>query len=131
MKPIILPFPLVAYALHFEKPIGKSQHYTGSVKSPLILRRLRDHQMGNGAKLVKEAAKRGIGFWLTKMQPIGNRSGEETLKAARWAARKCPICDSPFGDPDKTAENGWFPPVSPFVAVGLDHPTSSRTPAKW
>lgn len=80
------------YILHFDRPVGHAQHYTGF--STQIIRRIRHHRCGTGARLTQVARERGIGFKIGKLWrgPQYGRSFERKIKTIAHPKRFCSIC---------------------------------------
>lgn len=87
---------MTVYLIHFETPIGdpnnphgQAQHYLGSTDD--LAERLRQHEHGNGARLMAAVTKRGIG-WRCVRTWEGGRALERRLKARKNHPRLCPVC---------------------------------------
>lgn len=88
----------VVYLLHFDQRYGPgggangrgtALHYTGWTND--LPKRLRDHQTGNGARLLEVVQDAGIGWTLARVW-IGGRTLERALKNQGGASRRCPLC---------------------------------------
>lgn len=82
------------YIVHFERPIGHAKNYLGSGKS--IRTRIARHRAGNGAKLIAEANRLGIGWQVSRywLASTGNERVrlEVGLKNRRDTPKICPAC---------------------------------------
>lgn len=92
MKPKAMTIDLVAYLLHFDRPVQGKLHYLGSTPAPRLTRRLRDHATGSGANLTKDAGRMGVGFHVAAVWPIDSRQAEKRIKKNGHFARRCPFC---------------------------------------
>lgn len=81
------------YLLHFDQPYKHARHYIGWAKDGRNLKlRLRHHENGNGAHLLKVCLDHEITWKLAKVWDDGDRSFERRLKNRHGANRFCPIC---------------------------------------
>lgn len=80
------------YLLHFEPPIGKASHYLGVCREDRLTQRLREHALGNGARLIAYAIKHGRKVWLARTFPGGNHALETTMKRHGNFRLMCPLC---------------------------------------
>ncbi len=81
----------VCYLIHFDEPLNHSQHYIGFA---LDLRsRLAKHRRGEGAAILAECNRRGIGYRVVRVWAAGQdrRFSEKQLKAL-GARYLCPVC---------------------------------------
>ena len=78
------------YLLHFERKIHGAQHYLGW--SVHITRRLRQHLKGDGARLVRQALRAGVGVELVRVWATDDRTQERALKKTRTPKSYCPKC---------------------------------------
>lgn len=77
------------YLLHFDRPFGHAQHYTGWASN--LDGRLKHHANGSGATLLRHVRNAGIGWTLARTWS-GDRNRERALKKQGGASRHCPIC---------------------------------------
>lgn len=84
----------MVYLLHFNESYCHAKHYIGFVDGggEELETRLRQHQAGTGAKLMKVVTDAGIGFELARVWPDGDRNFERHLKNMKKASQYCPIC---------------------------------------
>jgi hypothetical protein len=80
------------YLLHFDGKVHGAQHYLGW--SVHIARRLRRHLKGDGARLVRQALRAGIGVELVRVWTAADRKQERVLKV-RAPKSYCPKCRNP------------------------------------
>lgn len=80
------------YLLHFDPPVGKSRHYLGSCKDDRLDQRMREHALGTGATLTREAVKRGARIYLARTLPGLDHRVEKNLKTRADFKRMCPLC---------------------------------------
>ena len=78
------------YLIHLDEPIGHARHYIGYADD--VDKRLVRHRRGNGGRLLKVAARRGIKFHVARIWPDGDRALERRLKRLKNGPRLCPIC---------------------------------------
>ncbi len=78
------------YLLHFDSTVHGAQHYLGW--SVHIARRLRQHLKGDGARLVKQVLRAGIGVELVRVWTTDDRKQERALKKTRTPKSYCPRC---------------------------------------
>ena len=77
------------YLPRFDVPFGHAKHYLGITLS--LPRRLRDHEIGKGAKLTAAVKKAGISWTLTRTWDDCDRNKERQLKN-NPGTRYCPRC---------------------------------------
>lgn len=78
------------YLLHFERAYRHARHYVGFTQQPLE-DRIREHQSGQGARLVQVVVDAGISFELARTWRGGRRL-ERRIKGLGGATDVCPIC---------------------------------------
>jgi len=81
--------PGTVYLLHFDRPFKHAMHYMGWASD--LEGRLRHHQNGTGANLLKHVRDAGIGWTLARTW-VGDRHRERALKVQGGHSRKCPMC---------------------------------------
>lgn len=79
------------YLLHFEKPIGHSQHYLGFT-SRRVVDRVQEHIDGTGAALPREATKRSIDPECVRIWEDATSQLERDLKRRKNNRGLCPLC---------------------------------------
>lgn len=83
-----------AYLLHFSRAFGHARHYLGITNN--LGRRLKLHQKGAGAVLLRHVREAGIRWKLARTWDIpaglSAREFELRLKRRGGHARLCPIC---------------------------------------
>jgi len=79
------------YLLHFDEPIGHSQHYLGYT-SRKVVTRVQEHIDGTGAALPREATRRGISPECVRVWLDGTPELERALKKRKNNHGLCPIC---------------------------------------
>ena len=82
--------PGTVYLLHFDEPIGHSQHYLGWT-SRRVQDRIQDHIDGTGAKLPALASELGVSPELVRTWD-GTPHLEKALKVRKNSRGLCPIC---------------------------------------
>ena len=81
----------IVYLLHFDAPgPGGARHYIGWTHD--LDARLARHAAGDGAKLLREIVRQGIGFVVVRQWEGQDRAFERRLKKRRNHARHCPLC---------------------------------------
>jgi|SRR6266567_950427 len=78
------------YLIHFSHPYQHAGHYLGWTKN--LTARLRDHQNGNGARLIAVVREAGIDIQLVRIWH-GQRDIEQLLKKYKHSSWLCPICN--------------------------------------
>jgi len=78
------------YLIHFKEAYKHVQHYLGWTKN--LTARIRDHQNGNGARLIAVVAAAGIPIQLVRIWH-GGRDVEQLLKKYKHSDLLCPICN--------------------------------------
>lgn len=78
------------YLLHFNTPFGHARHYLGWASR--LEDRLRHHEAGTGANLLKHARAAGV-TWVLARTWEGDRHLERRLHNGGHA-RRCPVCKS-------------------------------------
>lgn len=88
----------LVYLLHFSQPIGSdnrkgsAQHYIGfCIESQQLIRRIRQHTRGEGAKITAAAVRSGGQLHIAAVW-VGRRELERELKSRRNTPKFCPIC---------------------------------------
>lgn len=76
------------YLIHFNQPFGHARHYLGWASD--LDGRLRHHEKGTGANLLKHARAAGVTWVLARTWP-GDRHLERRLHNGGHA-RRCPVC---------------------------------------
>ncbi len=79
------------YLLHYDTPIGHSQHYLGYT-SRRVVDRVQDHIDGKGAALPREATRRNIDPECVRVWEDGTPALEKALKRRKNSRGLCPIC---------------------------------------
>lgn len=88
---------MTVYLIHFDEPYpnGKQpQHYLGWAEN--LETRLRDHNCGEGARLMEVVTEAGIDWDVVRTWD-GDRSLEAKLKKQRSPKRFCPVCQAKGG----------------------------------
>lgn len=80
------------YLIHFEPPIGRTNHYLGVTREDRLPERLREHALGNGATLIRVAVKTGRRLWLARTFPGAGPELEQTMKRHGHFKMMCPLC---------------------------------------
>lgn len=80
------------YLLHFDPPIGRTSHYLGCCKEDRLQARLREHALGEGARLIAYAVKHGRRLWLARTFPGAGFEMEAVLKRHGRFRLMCPLC---------------------------------------
>lgn len=83
---------MLVYLLHFERPLGRAQHYVGSTPEHNLARRMQEHANGRGAKLTAAVARAGIPMTLARLWYAPDRRMEREVKAKKAHRAQCPIC---------------------------------------
>jgi predicted GIY-YIG superfamily endonuclease len=92
-QPAAPPHPVgTCYLLHFDQRYQHAGHYTGWATD--LDRRLPEHLLGRGARLLEVITQAGIGFRLARTWPDVTRARERQLKRQGGASRYCPICQA-------------------------------------
>jgi predicted GIY-YIG superfamily endonuclease len=78
------------YLIHLDKPFHHARHYVGF--SDDVFRRLCEHKLGQGSKLLRAVNDAGIGWHVVKIWPDG-RGRERHIKRQKNGPRFCPICN--------------------------------------
>lgn len=92
-------YPFVIYVLHYDRQLGRGQHYIGSTTPARLAARWREHQIGRGGRTTRKYALAGIGFTAAVIEHATSRTREDFWKGAHQARRLCPVCLGllPFG----------------------------------
>jgi predicted GIY-YIG superfamily endonuclease len=80
------------YLLHFDKKIGRIQHYIGWSNDAET--RIQHHREGKGSRLTKALFNKGIDFKVAYIWSNGDRVLERDLKDHHRACDLCPICQN-------------------------------------
>lgn len=109
------------YLIHFDKPVGRTQHYLGVCRDDRLQLRLTEHARGYGAVLTSQAIKRGAKLWLARTFPGSSRELEATMKRHGHYRLMCPLCCPLFANLRKTCfEIDPKRPDEPPAAAILD-----------
>lgn len=72
------------YLIALERPLGNERHqarfYLGYCGEDRVLQRLEEHRAGKGAKMLRAANQRGIGYQIVMTWPGSTRKLERKLK---------------------------------------------------
>lgn len=79
------------YLIHADRKYFHAQHYLGFTNN--LDRRLDDHILGNGARLVEVYNEHGIHWRVVRVWPEGSRTDERRLKQQKHGPRLCPVCN--------------------------------------
>jgi predicted GIY-YIG superfamily endonuclease len=77
------------YLIHFERPIGKAQHYTGFTQN--FERRISQHRNGEGSELTRLANEKGINWLVVRVWQDATLETEKSIKTMSTKIT-CPIC---------------------------------------
>jgi predicted GIY-YIG superfamily endonuclease len=78
------------YIIHFNKPLNHAMHYIGYSNN--IERRIKRHERGDGAAILRVLNERGIGWRCVAMFPGQKRDFERFIKNKHNTKKYCPIC---------------------------------------
>jgi predicted GIY-YIG superfamily endonuclease len=85
----------MVYLIHFDQPFRHASHYIGWTRDKKTLKsRIRHHQEGSGANLLRHVARAGIAFRVVRTWDDADRHFERRLKNRGSAKRICPVCKS-------------------------------------
>ncbi len=112
---------MAVYLLHFCTPYKHARHYLGYAES--LPARLREHQSGNGARLMEVIHDAGISWTLARTWE-GGRDLERQLKRWHSGVKLCPICRSEITLEQMLAEQPRTAPRVPGrrVPTGMARP---------
>lgn len=79
------------YLIHFDRNFHHARHYSGYTNN--LRRRLNEHRIGSGSKLLRAVSVAGIGWQVVKVWPDG-REREKAIKRQKNNSRFCPICNA-------------------------------------
>lgn len=79
----------VCYLIHFDEPFGPSQHYIGYALN--LRERMAKHRRGEGANLLAELNRAGIGYRVVRVWAARGRETEKQLKGL-GSRYLCPVC---------------------------------------
>ncbi|MFL5591042.1 MAG: endonuclease [Ktedonobacteraceae bacterium] len=79
------------YLLHCDEKYFHAHHYLGYTTN--LGRRLDDHLLGNGARLVEVYNEHHIHWRVVRVWPKGTRTDERRLKRQKHGPRLCPVCN--------------------------------------
>lgn len=83
---------MAVYLLCFSEAISHSKHYLGFAVDNDVSARIAKHRSGQGLRICRAAAKRGIEIRLAVVIPDADRNFERKLKNQKMANRWCPLC---------------------------------------
>jgi len=87
------------YLLHYERSLGKAQHYLGASRD--VFERIHHHETGNGARMPAAFKRAGIRFKIARMWIA--MPGENPFHLERFIKRRhnsrqwCPDCKEDQG----------------------------------
>lgn len=84
------------YLLHFDAPYQHARHYIGFAVD--LEARLKEHEKGQGSRLLAVVAAAGIGWVLARTWQNVDRYVERQLKNRGGAGRICPHCGAKVED---------------------------------
>ncbi len=79
----------VCYLIHFDEPLGPNGHYIGFAK--YLPDRMAKHRRGEGAAILAECNRRGIGYRVVRVWKARGRETEKQLKGL-GSRYLCPVC---------------------------------------
>lgn len=82
--------PGTVYLLCFERPLAHARHYLGWASD--LDRRLNEHRLGYGARLLAALIGAGIGWSVSRTWEGETRRFERALKNMKCTPRMCPRC---------------------------------------
>lgn len=94
---------MLVYLLHFDRPIGRAQHYLGITQENRLHTRMREHAAGHGSRLTGEAVRLGIGWTVVRTWSGMTWQDEQMLKRRGRYATRCSRC-SPHLTPPAGAD---------------------------
>lgn len=94
------------YLLHFDRPIGRSQHYVGITKADRLPERLKEHSRRQGASLTSRALAAGAEISVARVYWTDDPREERRIKRAGHLSARCPLCSDQV---DMFAETVEFP----------------------
>lgn len=86
------------YLIHFERPIGNAQHYTGYTDN--FEKRVSEHRSGTGAELTRLAKEKGINWLVVRVWQDATLETEKSIKSMSTKIT-CPICRQKQKDLEK------------------------------
>jgi predicted GIY-YIG superfamily endonuclease len=99
MRPVQQPqLPLahvlkhVCYLMHFDPRLKNAGHYIGITRTDQFENRMRAHEAGRGANVVRRALLAGSTLRVVRVWHDATFGLERTLKRRGNGARICPIC---------------------------------------
>ena len=81
---------MCTYLIHFDTKFGHAQHYVGFTDN--YSRRISEHRLSRGAKLLTAVNLAGIGWSVVKVWKDG-RGRERHIKRQKNTKRFCPVCN--------------------------------------
>lgn len=103
---------MLLYLLHFEAAVGGKVHYGGSCEDDQLSTRMRRHQCGTGSNLTRRAHAAGVGFHLSAVLIVPDRSAEKRWKSAKRYRQNCTICCSAAQVDSSFPLGSYFAPVA-------------------
>jgi hypothetical protein len=103
------------YLIHFDRPVGRFQHYTGLARYDRLLRRMQQHGHGSGASLTRRAVAAGVGMTLVRTTVVQDPKQEQAIKRRGHAKARCPLC-SPGLEARCTEARAYRLPTLPATA---------------
>jgi predicted GIY-YIG superfamily endonuclease len=83
----------MVYLIHFDKKYKHAQHYIGFVENDLV-KRMKLHRSGNGAKLLSALNAQGITYDVVRTWNDADRNFERSLKNRKKSSCLCPVCSA-------------------------------------
>lgn len=82
------------YLLHFDPPYKHACHYLGFAEPGNVVKRVREHRTGKGARLCAVAIKAGVRLVWVKIWHDKNRKWERRMKKRAFGSifDVCPVC---------------------------------------
>jgi hypothetical protein len=80
------------YLIHFEPVVSNKSHYLGVCAEDRLQKRLREHALGNGARLTSRAVAQGAVMYLARVFPNMSFEEEKILKRRSHFKMYCPLC---------------------------------------
>lgn len=80
------------YLIHFSPTVSNKSHYLGACGEDRLQQRLRQHALGNGARLTARAVAQGATMYLARVFPNMSFEDEKVLKRRSHFKHYCPLC---------------------------------------
>lgn len=113
---------LVVYLLHFDRPMGRIQHYIGLTRRDRLGLRMFEHCGEHASAITSRATRLANPFTLAAVFPAESAADERRIKKAGHYNERCPVCRGDLdleGKRRRFVQRPTIPPGGSWLALGF------------